>query len=83
MSLTQNLAGAPSKHPIAYIGCKIITAYPCTLYEWNEIKGRPSESENSDGYLVNYPDGYMSWSPKHTFEEAYRPISENEKHMIK
>lgn len=27
------------------------------------------------GYLVEYPDGYRSWSPKKAFEEAYR-ISE-------
>ncbi len=26
------------------------------------------------GYLVKYPDGYTSWSPKKQFEEAYRPI---------
>jgi len=25
-----------------------------------------------DGYLVEYPDGYKSWSPKETFEEAYK-----------
>lgn len=25
-----------------------------------------------DGYLVDYPDGYKSWSPKETFEEAYK-----------
>lgn len=26
-----------------------------------------------DGYKVVYPDGYVSWSPKEVFEEAYRP----------
>ncbi|MBD5332214.1 MAG: hypothetical protein HDR97_00475 [Bacteroides sp.] len=25
----------------------------------------------NDGYLVEYPDGYRSWSPKKVFEEAY------------
>lgn len=25
-----------------------------------------------DGYLVEYPDGYRSWSPKKAFEEAYK-----------
>lgn len=24
------------------------------------------------GYLVEYPDGYRSWSPKKAFEDAYR-----------
>lgn len=26
----------------------------------------------NDGYLVEYPDGYRSWSPKRQFDEAYR-----------
>ena len=26
----------------------------------------------NDGYLVMYPDGYRSWSPKKVFDEAYR-----------
>lgn len=25
-----------------------------------------------EGYLVDYPDGYRSWSPKKAFEDAYR-----------
>ena len=25
-----------------------------------------------DGYLIEYPDGYKSWSPKETFENAYK-----------
>lgn len=27
--------------------------------------------EDAEGYLVIYPDGYRSWSPKDVFEEAY------------
>ena len=27
-----------------------------------------------DGYLVEYKDGYKSWSPKSVFEEAYREV---------
>lgn len=45
----------------AYIGTKIITAWP---------ESRP----NGEGYAVTYPDGYTSWSPKATFEEAYRVV---------
>ena len=45
-----------------YIGTKIVHAQPA-----------PSAAGNSDGYLVVYPDGYKSWSPKAAFEEAYRP----------
>lgn len=31
-----------------------------------------NENPNDEGYLVKYPDGYESWSPKKVFEEAYR-----------
>lgn len=51
-----------------YIGTKIIHAEP---------ESRPmSDGSNGevDGYKVVYPDGYTSWSPKATFEEAYRPV---------
>jgi hypothetical protein len=42
-----------------YIGTKIIQAEP-------EMK------DGKEGYKVTYPDGYVSWSPAETFEEAYR-----------
>ena len=44
-----------------YIGVKIVKA------ERKEKKGVP-------GYAVKYPDGYVSWSPKETFEKAYREL---------
>jgi hypothetical protein len=34
------------------------------------------------GYLVQYPDGYESWSPKESFEGAYRLITPSEKELI-
>lgn len=34
------------------------------------------------GYKVIYPDGYISWSPLHVFEQCYREISEAEKKII-
>jgi len=42
-----------------YIGTKI-------------IKATPQSQNNQEGYAVEYPDGYRSWSPKKVFEEAYR-----------
>lgn len=35
----------------------------------------------NDGYLVEYPDGYRSWSPASIFEEAYRPSETYEERM--
>lgn len=73
--------GVPSKEkPVmqTYIGCKIIQAEPM-----NEEVGRtPGDNAPRPGYRVVYPDGYISWSPKEVFEEAYRPISKKEKLLI-
>lgn len=63
-----------------YIGTKIIKAWPahrCTF-----IGGKtmyicvdeiiPSGCKAEEGYRIEYADGYLSWSPKAVFEEAYR-----------
>ena len=58
-----------------YIGTKIIEAKPMTRGDYNTFRGwKIPEDENPEdrGYLVKYPDGYISWSPKEVFEEAYR-----------
>lgn len=34
------------------------------------------------GYQVQYPDGYVSWSPKEVFETAYRIITPAELKML-
>lgn len=44
-----------------YIGVKI-------------VKAEPQEKNGVPGYKVKYPDGYVSWSPKDVFEEAYREL---------
>lgn len=69
-----------------YIGTKIINAKPMTRGEYNDWRGwKLPENENGadEGYLVEYTDGgepnmpahfkgYVSWSPKDVFENAYR-----------
>ena len=58
-----------------YIGTKIIHARPMTRGEYNIFRGwqiPKNENPEDEGYLVKYPDGYISWSPKSVFEEAYR-----------
>lgn len=57
-----------------YIGTKVIMAEPMTVTEAQKVLGRelkPATVEE-DGYLVEYKDGYKSWSPKQVFEEAYK-----------
>lgn len=68
-----------------YIGTKIINAKPMTRAEYNIFRGweLPADENGADeGYLVEYLDGgkpntveyagYVSWSPKDQFDNAYR-----------
>lgn len=67
-----------------YIGCKLIEAKPMTLDSFNARYGReinPATKE-TEGYEVTYPDGYVSWSPKSVFENAYRELTHQELCMI-
>ena len=62
-----------------YTGTKTIKAMPMTMGEAYERKFlkegvKPSECETyKAGYLVEYEDGYQSWSPAEPFEQAYKP----------
>ena len=59
-----------------YIGTKVIKAMPMTMVEAQIVLGRqikPATMED-DGYLVEYKDGYKSWSPKSVFEAAYHEV---------
>ena len=67
-----------------YIGMKVIQAQPMTLSEFNATHSKViPASVGEDGYEVIYPYGYISWSPKHIFEAAYRELSENEKSLCR
>lgn len=50
-----------------YIGTKIIQAE-------RPDQGEEGRDKAEDGYKVVYADGYTSWSPRKTFEEAYQPL---------
>ena len=57
-----------------YIGTKIVKAEPMNLGDYNNYRGwtiPEDEDPEREGYLVKYPDNYISWSPKEIFEEAY------------
>lgn len=61
-----------------YTGTKTVKARPMTMGEAYERKllkegRRPSECETDKaGYLVEYEDGYQSWSPAEPFEKTYK-----------
>ncbi len=66
-----------------YIGSKIIKADPMDECTFLARSGQDiSNRETRPGYLVIYPDGYESWSPKEVFEIAYREITEGEHRLI-
>jgi hypothetical protein len=52
-----------------YIGCKV-------------IKAIMQKKDGEVGYKVTYSDGYVSWSPKDVFENAYREITLEEVELI-
>ncbi len=63
-----------------YIGSKLLQAKPMNLGDYNQYRGwKIPENENpkKEGYLVKYPDGYESWSPKEIFEKSYLKVDEN------
>lgn len=48
-----------------------------TRGDYNKFRGwniPENENPNDKGYIVKYSDGYISWSPKSVFEEAYDEI---------
>lgn len=57
-----------------YIGCKMIEARRGYNSELHPLL--PGE-EPELGYIVKYPDGYMSWSPKDVFEKAHMKLDDN------
>jgi hypothetical protein len=66
-----------------YIGSKLILAFPMNQNEFREKHhiGAALVDPDQEGYCVEYPDGYISWSPKVVFDTAYREVTEAERDM--
>ena len=74
-----------------YIGTKLIEAEKATLAEAQALKTGACDTieearerfggsdDGNPGYVVKYPDGYISWSPKDVFEQSYMQVQENPK----
>ena len=69
-----------------FIGTKQVRGAPMNRADYNTLRGwtvPADENPSDEGYLVEYLDGgmpnhpgfagYISWSPKKQFEDAYRP----------
>jgi hypothetical protein len=62
-----------------YVGTKTLKAVPQTRAQYCRVRGWevPADENGADeGYMVQYADGYISWSPTKQFEEAYTPAEE-------
>jgi hypothetical protein len=57
-----------------YVGTKIVQAEPDARLEGDMVEL---------GYRVVYPDGYVSWSPKAVFDNAYRLVTPEEADFIR
>jgi len=62
-----------------FVGVNMIEAEPMSQNKFSEIMGKVHGTEDREGYMVSYPDGYKSWSPKDVFEAAYFPLEEGDK----
>lgn len=63
-----------------YLGIKTLKAKPMTLGVYNDYRGwniLANEDPNANGFLVEYADGYISWSPEKAFSEAYIELGVN------
>lgn len=67
-----------------YIGCKIIQGEPMSRHAFLLAEEKPMREGEKDepGYKVVNPDGYVSWSPKEVFENAYRGIIQGELELL-
>jgi len=60
-----------------YIGTKTVKAEPMTVADAEKVLGRKIDmtkhpEDKGKGYLVEYEDGFKSFSPKSVFENAYK-----------
>ena len=57
----------------SYVRCHKVEACPLTRGDYCEYRGQgipPDANPAEEGYLLRYPDGYVSWCPKAQFEAA-------------
>lgn len=65
------------KDTTRYLGVKFVDAKSMTLGKYNEYRGweiPADEDPMAEGYIVQYPDMYISWCPAVQFLEANRTI---------
>jgi len=64
---------------VSYVGVKLVAAVKMALGDYNTHRGwqiPSNENPYAPGYMVKYPDGYISWCPEAQFEES-NELSDN------
>ena len=80
--LLANFVNNMESKMLTYIGAKIIQGKPMSKHEFAIDRGRAKVGNDESGYVVRYPDGYISWSPEEAFARAYREVSREEAKLI-
>lgn len=65
-----------------YIGVKMVRAQKMTLGDYNLLRKwemPKDEDPAAEGYLIQYPNDYHTWTPKDVFEQSYLQIDEDHK----
>ena len=68
-----------------YIGAKLIRAVEMQEHVFSDKhKGKTFADTDISrpGYKVICPDGYVSWSPRDAFENAYRRVTDSERQLF-
>jgi hypothetical protein len=78
VALAQQIGQSENPLNRTYVGTKALFAQPMTLGDYNTYRGwtiPKNENPYREGYLVQYPDGYISWSPKEVFDVSYQEMA--------
>jgi hypothetical protein len=65
-----------------YLGVKHVKAEPMSANDALAAGYRIGDHKGEDGYVVEYEDGYKSWSPKEVFIKAYKPFDSKETKLL-
>lgn len=69
-----------------YLSTKLVKCAECNEYYFRLRFKREKDLDESlgsnDGYVIQYPDGYISWCPKNVFEITNREVTNEEYKFI-
>lgn len=67
---------------LTYVTSEAVNAALLTYVTTKVVNAAPQEKDGQEGYQVVYPDGYVSWCPKETFERTSRLVTAAEFELV-